>query len=106
MLVSDRELEEAGRKLLDPPSSVDEILSLLDKVEHLMSTIEQSPPCPTMWKLYPLIGALVGPKHFQHSDADVKVAVAASISRITFITAPDLTYDDDQMKEVFQLIVS
>lgn len=30
MSVSDRELEEAGRKLRDPPSSVHEILSLLD----------------------------------------------------------------------------
>ncbi|CAL9227617.1 unnamed protein product [Arabidopsis halleri] len=106
MSISDRELEEAGRKLLDPPSSVHEILSLLDKVEHLMSKIEQSPPCPTMCELYPLIGALVSPKLFKHSDSDVKLAVAACICQITFITAPDLTYDDDQMKEVFQLIVS
>ncbi|XP_020872307.1 uncharacterized protein LOC9303362 isoform X2 [Arabidopsis lyrata subsp. lyrata] len=76
------------------------------KVEHLMSKIEQSPPCPTMCELYPLIGALVSPKLFKHSDAHVKLAVAACICQITFITAPDLTYDDDQMKEVFRLIVS
>ncbi|XP_076902123.1 uncharacterized protein LOC143556758 [Bidens hawaiensis] len=37
---------------------------------------------------------------------DVKVSVASCISEITRITAPDAPYTDDQMRDVFQLIVS
>ncbi|GMJ07839.1 hypothetical protein like AT4G31880 [Hibiscus trionum] len=56
--------------------------------------------------LYPSLKALVAEQLFRHLDDDVKVAVAACISEITRITAPDAPYDDDQMREVFQLIVS
>ncbi|KAG2700297.1 hypothetical protein I3760_07G224800 [Carya illinoinensis] len=56
--------------------------------------------------LSPSLKALVGDQLFRHSDVDVKVAVASCISEITRITAPDAPYDDDQMKEIFQLIVS
>ena len=34
----------------------------------------------------------------EHSDMDVKVAVASCVSEITRITAPDAPYDDDLMK--------
>ncbi|MBA0845469.1 hypothetical protein Goarm_022811, partial [Gossypium armourianum] len=56
--------------------------------------------------LSPSLKALVAEHLFRHPDDDVKVAVAACISEITRITAPDAPYDDDQMREVFQLIVS
>ncbi|GJW55362.1 armadillo-type fold protein [Tanacetum coccineum] len=43
----------------------------------------------------------------RHSDVDVKVAAASCMSEIMRITvAPDAPYDDDQMRDVFQLIVS
>lgn len=42
--------------------------------------------------------ALVKDELLRHSDEDVKVAVAACISEITRITAPDAPYDDDRMK--------
>lgn len=42
--------------------------------------------------------ALVADQLLRHSDVDVKVAVAACISEITRITAPDAPYDDEQMK--------
>ncbi|KAJ7966255.1 Sister chromatid cohesion PDS5 B-B [Quillaja saponaria] len=83
MASSDKELEEqlleAGNKLVDPPSSVDELLPLLDKVESCLSKVEQSPTNSMQTALSP---------------------------EITRITAPEAPYDDDQMKEVFQLIVS
>lgn len=60
--------------------------------------MEQSPPDSMQNALSPLMKALVGGKLFKHSDVDVKVAVAACISEITRITAPDAPYDDDQMK--------
>ncbi|GKA26860.1 sister chromatid cohesion protein PDS5-like protein isoform X1 [Tanacetum coccineum] len=50
--------------------------------------------------------ALIQDDLLRHSDVDVKVAVASCISEITRITAPDAPYDDDQMRDVFQLIVS
>ncbi|CAH8274659.1 unnamed protein product [Arabidopsis lyrata] len=107
---SDKDLEnqilEAGEKLIDPPSSLDELLSFLDKLFVSLSEVEQSPPDSMQNALSPLMKGLVGGKLFKHSDVDVKVAVAACISEITRITAPDAPYDDDQMKEVFKLIVS
>ncbi|XP_024007998.1 uncharacterized protein LOC112083982 [Eutrema salsugineum] len=101
MSISDREFEEAGKKLLDPPSSVDQILSILNKVVQSISNVEQSPPHSTMRALSPLIEALVAPKLLRLSDVDVRVAVTACITQITRITAPDITYDDDQMKVRF-----
>ncbi|KAL4303552.1 hypothetical protein GQ457_10G002910 [Hibiscus cannabinus] len=110
MASSDKELElmllEAGNKLLEPPSSVDELITLLDQVESFLSRVEQS-PCESMHDaISPSLKALVAEQLFRHPDDDVKVAVAACISEITRITAPEAPYVDDQMREVFQLIVS
>ncbi|KAK8484297.1 hypothetical protein V6N13_145040 [Hibiscus sabdariffa] len=110
MAISEKELElqlmEAGNRLVEPPSSVDELIPLLDQVESFLSRVEQSPSQSMQNALYPSLKALVAEHLFRHSDDDVKVAVAACISEITRITAPDAPYDDDQMREVFQLIVS
>ncbi|KAK7352647.1 hypothetical protein VNO80_18071 [Phaseolus coccineus] len=110
MATTDKELEEqlleAGNKLADPPSSVEELLSLLDLVESFLSRVEQSPSNSMQIALSPSLKALIADKLLRHSDDDVKVAVASCISEITRITAPEAPYDDDQMKEVFQVIVS
>ncbi|XP_054797872.1 sister chromatid cohesion protein PDS5 homolog C-like [Prosopis cineraria] len=110
MTSADKELEEqlleAGNKLLDPPSSVNELLPLLDQVESCLSRVEQSPTKSMQNALSPSLKALVADRLLRHADVDVKVAVASCISEITRITAPEAPYDDDQMKEVFQLIVS
>ncbi|XP_022731812.1 biorientation of chromosomes in cell division protein 1-like 1 isoform X2 [Durio zibethinus] len=110
MAASDKELElqlmEAGNRLVEPPPSVDELLPLLDQVESCLSRVEQSPSQSMQNALSPSLKALVAEQLFRHPDVDVKVAVAACISEITRITAPDAPYDDEQMKEVFQLIVS
>ncbi len=37
---------------------------------------------------------------------DVKVSILSCITEITRITAPDAPYDDEKMKEIFQLIVA
>ncbi|KAK8535207.1 hypothetical protein V6N13_081344 [Hibiscus sabdariffa] len=110
MASSGKELElllmEAGNELLEPPSSVDELVTLLDKVESFLSRVEQSPSQSMQNALSPSLKALIAEPLFRHPDDDVKVAVAACISEITRISAPDAPYHDDQMREVFQLIVS
>jgi hypothetical protein len=100
------QLLQAGNRLVDPPSSVDELLSLLDRVENLLSKVEQFPTKSMRSALFPSVKALVADQLFRHANADVKVAVASCISEITRISAPDAPYADDQMKEVFKLIVS
>lgn len=110
MALSEKELEkqlmEAGKALLSPPSSASELLPLLDRVERFLTRVEQSPSESMKKALSPSTKALIAKDLLRHSDVDVKVSVASCISEITRITAPDAPYDDDQMKEVFQLIVS
>ncbi|KAI4376198.1 hypothetical protein MLD38_013988 [Melastoma candidum] len=99
-------LSETGNKLLEPPSSVDQLLPLLEKAENLLSRVEQSPPESIQDTLPSFVKALIADKLFDHSDEEVKVVVASCISEITRITAPDAPYEDDQMKDAFRLIVS
>ncbi|OIT37496.1 dna mismatch repair protein msh6 [Nicotiana attenuata] len=77
-----------------------------DRVESCLSRVEQSPSISMHDALSPLMKALVADELLRHSDVDVKVAVASCVSEITRISAPDAPYDDDKMKDVFQLIVS
>ncbi|KAL3650663.1 hypothetical protein CASFOL_007066 [Castilleja foliolosa] len=107
---SDKELEErlseSGKSLVQPPASRDELLPILYKIEELLQKVEQSPARSMQTALSPLMKAFVKEELLKHPDVDVKVGVASCISEITRITAPDAPYDDDKMKDVFQLIVS
>ncbi|KAK2452861.1 hypothetical protein P8452_00562 [Trifolium repens] len=106
----DKELEEklleAGNKLLDPPSSVHNLLHLLCQVRRCLSRVEQAPADSMHNALSPSLKALIADTLIKHSDDDVKVALASCYIEITRITAPDAPYDDPQMKEVFRLIIS
>ena len=100
------QLKDAGNKLLNPPFSIDELLTLLDRVENLLANVQQAPSKSMRRALFPSVKALVADQLFRHANVDVKVAVASCISEITRISAPDAPYADDQMKEAFKLIVS
>ncbi|KAI7752993.1 hypothetical protein M8C21_026734 [Ambrosia artemisiifolia] len=102
----EKQLKEAGKQLSRPSDSVDELLRLLDKVEKLLLKVDQSPRKSMLDALKPSMNALIKDSLSKHSDMDVKVAVASCISEITRITAPDAPYTDDQMRDVFELIVS
>ncbi|XP_043700226.1 muscle M-line assembly protein unc-89-like [Telopea speciosissima] len=102
----EEQLKEAGERLLNsPPSDVDELLPLLEQVETCLSRVEQSPSNSMQDAICSSMKALVADDLLRHSDMDVKVAVASCISEITRITAPEAPYEDEQMKEIFQLIV-
>ncbi|KAM7255583.1 hypothetical protein ACFE04_008481 [Oxalis oulophora] len=100
------QLIEAGTKLLTPPLALNQLLELLDQLEGFLSKVDQSPSEDMQIALSPTLKSLVANQLFNHSDNDVKAAVASCISEITRITAPEAPYDDDQMKKIFQLIVS
>ncbi|KAL5980453.1 hypothetical protein ACLOJK_028361 [Asimina triloba] len=76
------------------------------QVEGCLVKVEQSPSNSMLTALRPSVKALVVKDILKHSDMDVKVAVASCISEITRITAPDAPYEDDMMKDIFQIIVT
>ncbi|XP_074329426.1 uncharacterized protein LOC141667028 isoform X1 [Apium graveolens] len=99
-------LREAGGRLSLLPTQVDVLLPLLDEVENLLKDVEQSPSELIQNAFSQSMKALLNESLLRHTDVEVQVAVASCISEITRITAPEAPYTDDQMKEVFQLIVS
>ncbi|KAK7828871.1 hypothetical protein CFP56_029865 [Quercus suber] len=70
----EKQLKEDGNRLLNLPSSIDDLLTLLDKVENLLAYVEQEP-----------LKSI-------HAKMDVKVSVVSCITEITRITAPDAPY--------------
>ncbi|KAK7831453.1 sister chromatid cohesion protein pds5 like protein b-b [Quercus suber] len=102
----EEKLKETGSTLLNPPSSIDDLLTLLDKVENLLANVEQAPSKSMQDALLPSLKALISNELLRHAEMDVKVSVASCITEITRITAPDAPYDDEQMKEIFQLTVA
>ncbi|KAF8021647.1 hypothetical protein BT93_G1942 [Corymbia citriodora subsp. variegata] len=55
--------------------------------------------------LFPIMKGLIAEALSKHSNEDVRVTVASCLSEILRITSPQQPYNDDQMKEMFQLIV-
>ncbi|KAF2321466.1 hypothetical protein GH714_000006 [Hevea brasiliensis] len=66
------QLMDGGNKLLNPPFSIDELLSILERVEVSLSKVDQSPRQSMVAALSPLRNALVSDKLLRHSDTDVK----------------------------------
>ena len=110
MTFFDRELEkqlkEVGNRLLNPPFSIDDLLTLLDEVENLLAYVEQAPSISMWGVLLPQSKKLINNKLLRHYEVDVKVLVVSCIIQIIRITAPYTPYKDEQMKEIFQLIVA
>lgn len=98
-------LFEAGKRLEHPPQSKDDLVQALEKVEDYLSMVEQSPSEIMQDAVLPSMSALVKPELLRHQDKDVRLIVVTCISEITRITAPEAPYNDDLMREIFQLIV-
>ncbi|XP_030473954.2 sister chromatid cohesion protein PDS5 homolog A [Syzygium oleosum] len=102
----EQQLKELGSKLESPPPSKDALAKLLKQATTCLSELDQSPSASTLESLEPFFKAIVKPELLKHPDRDVKLLVAACVCEITRITAPNAPYDDDVLKDIFQLIVS
>ena len=91
--------KEDGKSLLNPHSSIDDLLPLIDKVKNLLANVDQAPSKSMQDALLPSMKALVTIELLRHAEIDVKVLVASCITEITRIIAPDTPYDDEQMKK-------
>ncbi|KAF8021637.1 hypothetical protein BT93_G1934 [Corymbia citriodora subsp. variegata] len=94
-----------GNGLLNAPSSVDELLALLEDAEDLLANVEQGPSDPLQDSLLPLMKALIADSLLKHSVEGVRVSVTYCFSEVLRISAPQEPFNDDQMKVIFELIV-
>ena len=97
----EKQLMEVENNLLNLPFSIDELLTLLDRVETLLVNVQQAPSKSMHDTLLPSMNALITDELLSHAEMDVKVSFLSCITEITRITAPDAPYDDEKMKEVF-----
>ncbi|XP_013639020.1 PREDICTED: uncharacterized protein LOC106344162 isoform X2 [Brassica oleracea var. oleracea] len=108
-LVGETELSEAlvnaGKNLLKPPSSTKALLHLLNEAEGQLSKLVQDPIAAVQNALRPLMKALVSAHLLRNRDSDVRVYVVSCLTEIMRITAPEVPYNDDQMKEIFKMTV-
>ncbi|KAM1060728.1 hypothetical protein ACFX13_025894 [Malus domestica] len=102
----EEQLKEAGNILLNPPPATEELLKILGEAEGLLSNVQQAPHRSMQDALLPIMKALISDELFRHSDMDVKLYVASCITELTRITAPVPPYNDEWMKEIFQLTVA
>ncbi|XP_009772139.1 sister chromatid cohesion protein PDS5 homolog C-like isoform X1 [Nicotiana sylvestris] len=104
---SEKEVEDKltayGMKLMNPPSSIDDLLNFLQRVESLLIMVGQCPPDSMKIALQPVMNALIGKELLRHNNEDVKVLAVCCITELFRITAPHHPYDDDKrMEEILQ----
>ena len=75
----EEKLKESGSTLLNPPSSIDDLLTLLDEVENLLAYVEQAPSKSMRGALLRSMNALINNKLLRHAEMDVKVSVVSCI---------------------------
>ncbi|KAK1263732.1 hypothetical protein QJS04_geneDACA022342 [Acorus gramineus] len=97
-------LSEAAEELSRPRLNKDSILKSLKKTASSLSELKQCESLkPT---LEPLINSLVQNNLLQHKDKEVRLLVAACISEILRILAPDPPFSDGTLRDIFKLIIS
>ncbi|XP_057429975.1 sister chromatid cohesion protein PDS5 homolog A-like [Lotus japonicus] len=100
------QLVELGSKLDTVPTSKDALVNLLQQAAAHLTELGQSQSASTLESMQPFFSAIVKPELLKHQDWDVKLLVATCFCEITRITAPEVPYSNDDLKDIFQLIVS
>ncbi|XP_015691513.2 E3 ubiquitin-protein ligase RBBP6 isoform X2 [Oryza brachyantha] len=101
----ERRLRDIGARFDSLPGDNEELLRLIEEAETWLSRVDQSPPESMHKALRPTMSALINKELLDHSDPDVKLAVASCLTEVTRITAPEAPYDDDVMKDVFTRVI-
>lgn len=70
----------------------------VQEAEGQLSKLVQDPIVSVQNALRPLMKALVSAHLLRNRDSDVRVYVVSCLTEIMRITAPEVPYDDDQMK--------
>ncbi|KAI4329392.1 hypothetical protein L6164_021660 [Bauhinia variegata] len=103
-MLRERELKDIGDELLKTPSSsVNKLLQCLEKLDGLLSNMSQNEKTNA---LLPAMKALISSNILRHSEEVVRIWVTSCITEIARITAPDPPFNDDLMKEIFQLTLA
>ncbi|XP_073299020.1 sister chromatid cohesion protein PDS5 homolog A-like [Primulina huaijiensis] len=100
-----QQLRELGEKLESPPASKDALIKVLKQGASCLSELDQTPPKSVMESMDAFLTSIAKPELVKHQDREVKLFVAVCICEITRITAPEAPYDDDVLKDIFELIV-
>ncbi|XP_048614122.1 sister chromatid cohesion protein PDS5 homolog E-like isoform X4 [Brassica napus] len=80
-------------------------LCRVKEAEGQLSKLVQDPIAAVQNALRPLMKALVSAHLLRNRDSDVWVYVVSCLTEIMRITAPEVPYNDDQMKEIFKMTV-
>ena len=70
----------------------------MQKVETLLSNVEQDPIVAVQSALRPSTKALISADLLRNPDSDVRVYVVSCLTEIMRITAPEAPYHDDHLK--------
>ncbi|KAH9305175.1 hypothetical protein KI387_009579, partial [Taxus chinensis] len=90
-----------GKKLKHPHNSEDALLKDLEETTNCLAIIEQS----DKYIIHSLMFQLIKPKIFWHEDVRVKIMVVICIAGVTRVTAPNLPFSDDIMRDIFEHMV-
>ncbi|KAI3763264.1 hypothetical protein L1987_53718 [Smallanthus sonchifolius] len=100
------ELMDAGKKLLHlSSSSIADINNVLAILKQNLSKVEQSPSVSMKDALSPTTEALIAKELMRHPDMDVNISVACCFCDILRIYAPDPPYNDEQLMDIFEMVV-
>ncbi|MFS7911830.1 putative sister chromatid cohesion protein Pds5 [Helianthus anomalus] len=100
------QLQYATKKLSLLPSSTADLLHLLKQLEEILSKVQQSPSKSINDALKPIIEGIFAKELVRHADMNVNISVACCISEIMRIMSPKNPYNDEQTKDLFEMVVN
>ena len=83
----DNQLKKVGNDLLNLPSSIDDLLTLLDKVKNFLANAEQESSKSIQDALLPSMKAVICNELLRHAKMDVTVSVVSCLTEIMRINS-------------------
>ncbi|KAF7814490.1 Sister chromatid cohesion protein like [Senna tora] len=103
----EQRIKDALNALIEcPGSSISRLLTILHEIEQMLRCTNQASAQPILGALAPLKDALISSNLYKHNDENIKIVTISCIIEIARITAPNPPYNDDQMKDIFEVMVT